>query len=63
MAIHTSMISYFRGAPKGKMGNNFMYTAQANYAIVTPIKPFLRGHNFYNRNIINNTRGRWPWNV
>jgi hypothetical protein len=62
MAIHTSMISYFRGAPKGQMGNNFMYIAQANNAIVHPINSYLRNYSFYNRNIVNNNyRSRWPW--
>lgn len=61
MAIRTSMIGYFRGAPKGKMGNNFMYTAQANNTIVHPITSYLRNYSFYNRNITNPNRVRWPW--
>ena len=60
MAIHTSAIIYTRGVPKNYK-SNFFFTAQANNTIVHPITSYLRNYNFYNRNIINPNRGRWPW--
>lgn len=60
MAIHTSAITYTRGVPKNY--NNFFFVAQANNTIPVPISNYLRGFQYYNRNIINsNNRSRWPW--
>jgi hypothetical protein len=59
MAIHTSAITYRRGIPDSY--NNFFFVAQANNSIPAPIDKYLRGYQFYNRNIINPTRYRWPW--
>jgi hypothetical protein len=59
MAIHTSAITYRRGIPNGY--NNFFFVAQANNIIPVPMNKYLRGYNFYNRNIINPSRNRWPW--
>jgi hypothetical protein len=56
MAIHTSAITYSRGIPKGY--NNFFFVAQANNQIVQPMSLYLRGYQFYNRNITNATSGR-----
>jgi len=59
MAIHTSAITYRRGVPDGY--NNFFFVAQANNSIPAPMDKYLRGYQFYNRNITNPTRYRWPW--
>ena len=59
MAIHTSAITYRRGVPNGY--NNFYFVAQANNVIPSPLNLYLRNYQFYNRNIINQTRSRWPW--
>ena len=56
MAIHTSAITYTRGIPKNY--NNFFLVAQANNTIVQPMTLYLRGYQFYNRNITNATSGR-----
>lgn len=54
MAIHTSSIVYTRGIPKTY--NNFFFVAQANNTIPAPLHLYLRNYQFYNRNIINQTR-------
>jgi hypothetical protein len=59
MAIHTSAITYRRGIPNGY--NNFFFVAQTNNTVVVPIDKYLRGYQFYNRNIINPSRYRWSW--
>jgi hypothetical protein len=59
MAIHTSAITYRRGIPNGY--NNFFFVAQANNIIPVPMDKYLKGYNFYNRNVINRSRNRWPW--
>jgi len=59
MAIHTSAITYRRGVPNGY--NNFFFVAQANNIIPVPMNTYLRGYQFYNRNIINRSQNRWPW--
>jgi len=59
MAIHTSAIVYTRGLPKNS--NNFFFVAQANNTIPSPMSVYLRNYQFYNRNIVNPNRGRWPW--
>ena len=59
MAIHTSAITYRRGIPNNY--SNFFFVAQANNNIPVPMDKYLRGYNFYNRNIINLRRNRWPW--
>lgn len=56
MAIHTSAITYSRGIPKTY--NNFFIVSQANNTIVQPMSLYLRGYQFYNRNITNSTSGR-----
>jgi len=62
MAIHTSAITYSRGIPNNY--NNFFFVAQANNTIPAPMSKYLRGYQFYNRNIWNNSRPRniLPWN-
>lgn len=61
MAIRTSAITYRRGIPNGY--NNFYFVAQANNVIPAPMILYLRGYNFYNRNISYSTSGRqvYPW--
>ena len=59
MAIHTSAIVYTRGIPKTY--NNFFFVSQANNTIPSPMSSYIRNYQFYNRNITNNTRSRWPW--
>ena len=60
MAIHTSAITYTRGIPKNY--NNFFFVAQANNVIPAPMSSYLKGHQFYNRNITNtNARLTFPW--
>ena len=59
MAIHTSAITYTRGIPK--TATNFFFVAQANNTIPAPMGLYLRNYQFYNRNIINPNRSRWPW--
>ena len=56
MAIHTSAITYRRGIPKGY--NNFFFVAQANNVVIQPMTLYLKGYQFYNRNITNATSGR-----
>lgn len=60
MAIHTSAITYSRGVPSTGY-NNFFFVAQTNNTIPVPISSYLRGFKFYNRNVINSNRNRWPW--
>jgi hypothetical protein len=60
MAIRTSAITYTRGVPKTGY-NNFFFVAQANNNIPVPMHSYLRGFKFYNRNVINSSRDRWPW--
>jgi hypothetical protein len=60
MAIHTSAITYSRGLPKTY--NNFFFVAQANNTIVSPLSKYIKGYQFYNRNITNtNARLTFPW--
>ena len=59
MAIHTSAITYRRGIPDSY--NNFFYVAQANNTIPVPMDKYLRGYQFYNRNVMTSSRYRWPW--
>ena len=60
MAIHTSAITYTRGLPKNY--NNFFFVAQANNTIISPLSKYIKGYQFYNRNITNtNARVRFPW--
>lgn len=59
MAIHTSAITYRRGIPDGY--NNFFFVAQSNNTIPVPMSSYLRGYKFYNRNIVNPSKYRWPW--
>ena len=62
MAIHTSAITYSRGLPKNY--NNFFFVAQTNNTIISPLSKYLKGYDFYNRNIINNgTRLTYPWRI
>ena len=61
MAIHTSAITYTRGVPKNY--NNFFFVAQANNTIPVPVSSYLKGFQYYNRNVMNvNNRSLWPWN-
>ena len=62
MAIHTSAITYRRGIPNGY--NNFYFVAQANNTIPAPMSLYIKGFNFYNRNISYAVNGRqvYPWN-
>jgi hypothetical protein len=60
MAIHTSAITYSRGLPKNY--NNFFFVAQANNTIISPLSKYIKGFQFYNRNITNtNARVKFPW--
>ncbi len=59
MAIHTSAITYRRGIPNNY--NNFYFVAQANNTIPAPMSRYISGYRFYNRNISNPSRNRWPW--
>lgn len=59
MAIHTSAITYRRGIPNNY--TNFYLVSQANNAIISPISIYLREYHFYNRNVTNPSRNRWPW--
>ncbi len=59
MAIHTSAITYRRGIPNNYV--NFYLVSQANNTIPVPMSLYLRNYSFYNRNITNPTRNRWPW--
>ena len=61
MAIHTSAITYRRGIPNEY--NNFYFVAQANNTIPAPMSLYIRGFNFYNRNISYAISGRqvYPW--
>ena len=61
MAIHTSAITYRRGIPNTYV--NFFFVAQSNNSVPAPMSKYLRGYNFYNRNVWNNSnpRNRWPW--
>jgi hypothetical protein len=59
MAIHTSAITYRRGIPNGY--SNFFFVSQTNNIIPVPISKYLQGYQFYNRNIMNPSKYRWPW--
>jgi hypothetical protein len=59
MAIHTSAITYRRGIPNGY--SNFFFVTQTNNIIPVPISKYLQGYQFYNRNIMNPSKYRWPW--
>ena len=59
MAIHTSAITYRRGVPNNY--NNFYFVAQANNTIPSPMSSYLRGFQFYNRNINPSSNYRWSW--
>ena len=56
MAIHTSANTYRRGLPNNY--NNFFYVSQANNTVISPMSLYLRGYQFYNRNVTNVTSGR-----
>jgi len=61
MAIHTSAITYTRGIPNTY--HNFFFVAQTNNVVPQPMNSYLRGYNFYNRNITNTSvLRRFPWN-
>jgi len=61
MAIHTSANFYRRGIPNTYAG--FSLVAQSNNVIPAPMGRYLRGFNFYNRQIVNTRFMRpWPWN-
>ncbi len=57
--IKTSAITYRRGIPNSY--NNFYFVSQANNVIPVPMSKYLRGYQFYNRNIVNPSQNRWPW--
>ncbi len=57
--IKTSANTYRRGIPNGY--NNFYFVSQANNTIPSPMNLYLNGYQFYNRNIINQSKNRWPW--
>jgi len=59
MAIHTSAITYRRGITNGY--SNFFFVTQTNNIIPVPISKYLQGYQFYNRNIMNPSKYRWPW--
>lgn len=59
MPISTSANTYRRGVPNNY--NNFFFAAQANNTIPVPIKKYLRGYSFVNRNYTNPKR-TFPWN-
>ena len=59
MAIHTSAITYRRGIPNNY--TNFYFISQANNVIPSPMSSYLRGYQFYNRNVTNPSLNRWPW--
>ena len=61
MAIHTSSITYRRGIPNGY--NNFYFVAQANNTIPAPMSLYIKGFDFYNRNVSYAVTGRqvYPW--
>ena len=61
MAIHTSAITYRRGIPNGY--NNFYFVAQANNTVLSPMSKYLKGYQFYNRNVTNSSYYRWTWNT
>lgn len=60
MAIHTSAITYRRGIPNTGY-SNFFFVAQSNNTVPSPMSSYLRGYNFYNRNIKTSSNYRWPW--
>jgi hypothetical protein len=59
MAIHTSAITYRRGVPNGY--SNFFLVSQTNNTVPSSMSSYLRGYQFYNRNIPPQSRYRWPW--
>jgi len=61
MAIRTSAITYRRGIPNGY--NNFYFVSQANNTIPSPMSVYIKGFNFYNRNVSYAVTGRqvYPW--
>jgi len=60
MAIHTSAIFYRRGIPNSY--NYFAFVAQTNNTVVSSMSSYLRGYNFYNRNLTNtNIKRQYPW--
>jgi len=56
MAISTSANTYRRGLPNNY--NNFFYVSQANNTIISPMSKYLRGYQFFYRNVSNVTSGR-----
>jgi hypothetical protein len=60
MAIHTSAITYRRGIPNNY--NNFFFVTQANNSIPAPMHLYMQHYRPYNRNVVNPTKYRWPWN-
>jgi hypothetical protein len=61
MGVRTSAITYRRGIPNTY--NNFYFISQANNVIPAPMSRYINGYQFYNRNIVNPTRNRWPWRI
>jgi hypothetical protein len=61
MGIHTSAITYRRGIPNNYV--NFYLVSQANNVIPSPMSRYINGYQFYNRNISNLARNRWPWRI
>ena len=59
MAIHTSSITYRRGISNNY--NNFYFVSQANNVIPAPLSRYVSSYQFYNRNVTNQSRNRWPW--
>jgi len=59
MAVHTSAITYRRGISNNYA--NFLFVAQANNVIPSPINLYLKGYNYYRRNVIPQSKYRWPW--
>jgi hypothetical protein len=61
MAIHTSAITYRRGIPNNY--SSFYFVAQANNVIPSPISSYIRGYNFYDRNVLPQSNYTWPWRI
>lgn len=59
MAIRTSAITYRRGIPNNY--TSFYFVSQANNVIPAPMNLYLSNYQFYNRNVTNSSRNRWPW--
>ena len=59
MAIHTSAITYRRCIPNNY--NNFYFVAQANNVVPSPMNIYVKGYQYYNRNVTTSSNYRWPW--